>query len=91
MTHAVDNLVRRLDSPLLAPAKEEYPPLVFVGGSTPKMSAILDRIPDFLAPLGREFSTCPSIRDIIDFDYQPGSSFVVLSELDEHTFAGLDD
>lgn len=91
MTHAVDDLVRRLDSPLSAPAKGECPPLVFVGGSTPKTSAILDRIPDILAPLGREFSTCPSIRDIIDFDYQPGSSFVVLSELDEHTFAGLDE
>jgi SAM-dependent methyltransferase len=91
MTHAVDDLVRRLDSPLSALAMEEYAPPVFVGGSTPKTSAILDRIPDVLAPLGREFSTYPSIRDIINFDYQLGSSFVVLSELDEHTFAGLDE
>lgn len=65
--------------------------LIFIGGSSPKTSAILDRIPDVLAPLGREFNTCPSIREIIDFDYQPGSTFVVLSELDEHTFAGLDE
>ncbi|ETS80412.1 hypothetical protein PFICI_07941 [Pestalotiopsis fici W106-1] len=91
MSHAVDDLVQRLDAPLSAPAKESYPPLVFVGGSSPKTSAILDQIPDILAPLGREFTTVPSIREIIDLDYQPGSTFVVLSELDEHTFAGLDE
>ncbi|EAW13520.1 putative polyketide synthase [Aspergillus clavatus NRRL 1] len=88
-THAVNDLVQRLDSPLTAPVKESYAPLVVIGGSSPKTSALLDKLPAILP--ARKWETVPTIREIIDFDYQPGSTFVVLSELDQHTFAGFDD
>lgn len=88
-THAVDDLVQRLDSPLTAPIKESYAPLVVIGGSTPKTAVLLDKLPDILP--ARKWEIVPSIREIIDFDYQPGSTFIVLSEMDHHTFAGLDD
>jgi hypothetical protein len=88
-THAIDDLVRRLDSPLTAPIKESYAPLVVIGGSTPKTTALVEKLPGILP--ARKVETVLSIREIIDFDYQPGSTFIVLSELDQHTFAGLDD
>jgi hypothetical protein len=88
-THAVNDLVQRLDSPLTALVKESYAPLVVIGGSSPKTSALLDKLPDILP--ARKWETVPTIREIIDFDYQPGSTFIVLSELDQHTFAGFDD
>ena len=88
-THAVDDLVQRLDSPLTAPIKESYAPLVVIGGSSPKTAVLLDKLPDILP--ARKWETVPSIREIFDFDYQPGSTFIVLSEFDQHTFAGLDD
>lgn len=88
-THAVDDLVKRLDSPLTAPVKESYAPLVVIGGSSPKSAALMEKLPAVLP--ARKFETVPSIKEFIDFDYQPGSTLVVLSELDQHTFAGLDD
>ncbi|RAH47735.1 putative polyketide synthase [Aspergillus brunneoviolaceus CBS 621.78] len=88
-THAVDDLVQRLDSPLAAPVKESYAPLVVIGGSSPKTSALVAQLPVILP--ARTWETVPTIREIIDFDYQPGSTFMVLSELDQHTFAGFDE
>lgn len=88
-SHAVDELMDRLDSPLTASTKETYAPLIVIGGSSPKTTALLKQLPS-ISPK-RKWETVPSIREIIDFDVQPGSTFVVLSELDQHTFAGLDD
>ncbi|KAJ4181992.1 hypothetical protein NW755_010680 [Fusarium falciforme] len=88
-THAIDDQVQRLDSPLAAPINDSFAPLVVIGGSSPKAAALLDKLPGILPT--RRWDTVPSIREIIDFDCQPGTTFIVLSELDDHTFAGLDD
>ncbi|KAI1374307.1 putative polyketide synthase [Hypoxylon crocopeplum] len=88
-SHAVDDLVQRLDSPLIASVQESYAPLVIIGGSTPKTAVLMDKLPAILP--ARKWDTVSGIREFIDFDYQPGSTLLVLSELDQHTFAGLDD
>ncbi|KIW95724.1 uncharacterized protein Z519_04309 [Cladophialophora bantiana CBS 173.52] len=88
LSHAVDDFIRKLDSPLTAPLEDSYRPLVIVGGSSPKTAELVVRLPDIL-PV-RKIDTVPSFREIIDFDLHPGSTFIVLSELDEHTFAALD-
>ncbi|XP_044718107.1 polyketide synthase dehydratase domain-containing protein [Hirsutella rhossiliensis] len=88
-THAVDNLVSRLDSPLTAPVKEPYAPLVVIGGSSPKTAELVDKLSGVLP--ARKLDSISCIKEIIDFDYQPGSTFIVLSEMDKHTFAELDD
>lgn len=41
-THAVDDRIYRLDIPLAAPIKESYPPLIFIGGSSPKIVGLMD-------------------------------------------------
>lgn len=89
-SHAVDELVQRLDSPLTAPAHESYAPLVAIGGSSAKSAPILEQFTYSLAGR-REVQSVASIREFIDFDYSPGSTIVVISELDQHTFAQLDD
>lgn len=88
-THALNDLVQRLDSPLTALIKESYAPLIVIGGSSPKTAVLLEELPGIFP--ARKWETVPSIREIIDFDYQPGSTFIVLSEIDQHTFARLDD
>ncbi|EXJ69156.1 uncharacterized protein A1O5_08091 [Cladophialophora psammophila CBS 110553] len=89
LSHAIDEFIEKLDSPLTAPFEDSYGPLVVVGGSSPKTTELVVRLTDILP--ARKFDTVPSLREIIDFDLYPGLTFIVLLELDEHTFAGLDD
>ncbi|KAI9163910.1 putative polyketide synthase [Paramyrothecium foliicola] len=87
MTHSVDSLVQRLDSPLAAPVKN-CAPLFIIGGSSVKTAKLLDELSSLLS--ARKYETVPSIREAIDIDYDPESTFIVLSELDHQTFAGFD-
>jgi hypothetical protein len=89
LSHAVDDFIEKLDSPLTAPFEDSYGPLVVVGGSSPKTAELVVQLAGILP--ARKWDTVPSLREIINFDLHPGSTFIVLSELDEHTFAGLDD
>ncbi|GKT50422.1 lovastatin nonaketide synthase mokA [Colletotrichum spaethianum] len=94
--HAINSKVQRLDSPLLAvPSLQDngadMPQLILVGGCSGRSSALLDKLQDKLA-----------YRRILRFDcletvvkqsarLEMGSSFVVVSELDEEMFDDLDD
>lgn len=90
VTHAVDDFIEKLDSPLTAPFEDSsYGPLVVIGGSSPKTAELVGQLAGILP--ARKWDTVPSLQEVINFDLQPGSTFIVLSELDEHTFAGLDD
>lgn len=88
-THAVDDLVRKLDSPLAAPIQESYPPLVVIGGSSLRTAGLVEQLSGVFS--ARKMDRVPTIKEIIDFDYHPGSTFLVLSELDKHTFSEFDD
>jgi hypothetical protein len=89
LSHAVDGFTEKLDSPLTAPYEDSYGPLIVVGGSSPKTAKLVAQSASILP--ARTWDTVPNLRGIIDFDLHPGSTFIVLSELDEHTFAELDD
>ncbi|OAG36753.1 hypothetical protein AYO21_09026 [Fonsecaea monophora] len=90
LSHAVDDFIGRLDSPLTATVEEDfYGPLVVVGGSSPKTAELVSQLASILPQ--RQLDTVPNLREIINSDLQPGSTFIVLSELDEHTFEGLDE
>lgn len=84
-THAVNDLINRLDAPLVAPVKESYAPLVIIGGSTPKTAGLVERLPSVFP--ARKMDKIPSIEAIIDFDYGPGSTFIVLADIDQPTLA----
>ena len=88
-SHAVDDLVARLDDPLSAAPRNSYPPLVLVGGAAQKTAEMTERLAT-LTP-NRETTRVTTIPEIIDLDLQPGTSFIVLAELDKPTFAALDD
>ncbi|KAH8896398.1 putative polyketide synthase [Thozetella sp. PMI_491] len=89
LSRAVNDFTEKLDSPLTAPPEDIDGPLVVVGGSSPKTADLVAQLPGILPT--RKWDTVPSLRQIIDADLHPGSTFVVLSELDEHTFEGLDE
>lgn len=84
-THAVNDLINRLDAPLVAPVKESYAPLVVIGGSTPKTAGLVERLPSVLP--ARKMDKIPNIEAIIDFDFEPGSTFIVLADIDQPTLA----
>jgi SAM-dependent methyltransferase len=88
-SHAVDDFVARLDDPLTATPKESYAPLVLVGGASQKTAEMSERLANIIPH--RETIKATSIPEIIDLDLQPGTSFIVLAELDKPTFAALDD
>lgn len=87
-SHAVDDFVARLDDPLTATPKESYAPLVLVGGASQKTAEMSERLANIIPH--RETIKATSIPEIIDLDLQPGTSFIVLAELDKPTFAALD-
>ncbi|OBT71831.1 Hybrid PKS-NRPS [Pseudogymnoascus sp. 05NY08] len=87
-THAVNDLTKILDSPLTAPIKESYPPLVVIGGASSKTALLLEKLRSTVPQ--RSLLTVNRIRDVIDAGVEPRSTFIVLSELDEETFTGLD-
>ena len=89
LSRAVDDSIHKLDSPLTAPLEDSYGPLIVVGGSSPKSAELVGQLGSIL--LARKWDTVSSLQEVIDFDLHPGSTFIVLSELDEHTFAGLDE
>ncbi|KAI5274298.1 hypothetical protein E4T47_02663 [Aureobasidium subglaciale] len=88
-THTVNDLVKRLDAPSSSPIKDSYPPVVLVGGMTSLTISLLEKLP--LTMPHRKIHTVRSIKDVVDADIDPTSTFIILSELDEETFVGLDD
>ncbi|KAH0290088.1 KR-domain-containing protein [Aureobasidium namibiae CBS 147.97] len=88
-SHAVNDLIKRLDVPSGSPIKDGYPRVVVIGGKTSKTYSLLETLPSAMPH--REVQAVDSIKDVIDAEIDPTSTFIVLSELDEETFAGLDD
>jgi hypothetical protein len=88
-SHAIDELVARLDNPMTAAPKASYAPLVLVGGASQKTAEMTERLANIIPH--RETIKVTTIPEIIDLDLQPGTSFIVLAELDKPTFAALDD
>lgn len=88
LSRAVDDVTKALDSPLDAPI-DNPGSLVIVGGSSQKSRRLVSEIGDVLP--SRKWENISSLQDVVDFDLHPGTTFIVLSELDEHTFEGLDD
>jgi hypothetical protein len=88
-THAVNDVIARLDSPLTSSSQDSNSPIIVIGGKSPKTATLSESLSSVLD--ARKWEVVPSIRDIIDFDCKPDSTFIILSELDHHTFAGFDD
>lgn len=89
-THAVDATVERLYEPLAAPVKDSYPPLVAIGGESPKTLRILEEMNAALPH--RHIHSVKRLEDVLeDADLQTKSTFVILSELEEELFAHLDE
>ncbi|GAB1197712.1 hypothetical protein APSETT444_007015 [Aspergillus pseudonomiae] len=87
-THAVDSTIDYLYKPLAAPMKDSYPPLVVVGGHTPRTECICDQIKALVS--NRELQLYERLIDLLNAeDLQAKSTFIILSELDEELFAGL--
>jgi hypothetical protein len=59
------------------------------GGSSPKTGELVRQLTGILP--AHKWGIVPNLREIINSDLDPGSTFIVVSELDEHTFSGLDD
>ena len=88
-THAVNEKTLRLSEPLSAPLKDSYPQIVVVGGGSPRTSCILDGLRKALPH--RQFGIVKRLQDIHESEFEPKSTFIVLSELDDELFSGLDE
>ncbi|XPS69105.1 hypothetical protein M3J09_001385 [Ascochyta lentis] len=85
-THAITPEQERLDEPLSAPPKPQYPQLVIVGGglaSAPILKSIRDLLPS------RNPLVVPSLLDLVHAELQPKATYVILSELDSPVFEAL--
>ncbi|RYP45940.1 hypothetical protein DL768_007780 [Monosporascus sp. mg162] len=88
-THAVNAKISKLDTPLSAPLEDLYSPLVVIGGGSPGTKAIVEGLQKVLPH--RHLSVIKKLQDIHESDLGPKSTFLVLSELDDALFAGLDE
>lgn len=88
MTRAVNTQITRLYEPLAVPAKDG-PPIVIVGGETAKSARLLESVRNALQH--RQIETVKSLRALHRAAITAKSSFLMLSELDEETFANLDE
>ncbi|OHE97136.1 beta-ketoacyl synthase domain-containing protein [Colletotrichum orchidophilum] len=82
-THAVTPEQLRLDEPLSAPPKAEYPQLVIVGGgvaSAPFLKKIRELLPS------RNPLVVTSLVELVAAEVQPKATYVVLSEVDSPVF-----
>ncbi|XMA10253.1 hypothetical protein WAI453_003044 [Rhynchosporium graminicola] len=85
--HAVDEPTNQILEPLVFPPTEPFPPLVVVGGASERSANILHELKALLP--NRPVSVARRIQDIGESEYQPLSTFVILSELDEELFSNL--
>ncbi|KAK2037200.1 beta-ketoacyl synthase domain-containing protein [Colletotrichum somersetense] len=93
--HAINSTMQRLDSPLLAASSQhddgaDIPQLVFVGGRSGRSSALLGKLQDTLSH--RRALRLTRLEDMVKQAAQlkTGSTFVVVSELDDEMFDDLD-
>ncbi|KAK2008309.1 beta-ketoacyl synthase domain-containing protein [Colletotrichum eremochloae] len=88
-SEAVNDKVARLYEPLIFPAKDPSPPIVVVGGATPKSLRISQEIQKMLP--ARRLETLERLEDVrsswLDSELKP--TFLVLSELDDPMFADM--
>ncbi|OHW96463.1 beta-ketoacyl synthase domain-containing protein [Colletotrichum incanum] len=94
--HAINSKVQRLDSPLLTvPSQQDdgadMPQLIFVGGCSGRSSALLGKLQDKLAY--RRVLRLDCLEAVVKqaAQLETGSTFVVVSELDDEMFDDLDD
>ncbi|KAJ3952088.1 hypothetical protein N0V92_011480, partial [Colletotrichum tropicale] len=94
--HAINSKVQRLDSPLLkVPNGQNHgadmPQLVFVGGISDRSSALLSKLQDKLSH--RRILRLDCLETMVKqaAQLEIGSTFVVVSELDDEMFGDLND
>ncbi|KAL3301235.1 beta-ketoacyl synthase domain-containing protein [Colletotrichum asianum] len=94
--HAVNPKVQRLDSPLLTVPNgqnngADTPQLVFVGGLSGRSSALLSKLQDKLTH--RRILRLDCLETVVKqaAQLETGSTFVVVSELDDEMFGNLND
>ncbi|KAF1922660.1 uncharacterized protein M421DRAFT_10366 [Didymella exigua CBS 183.55] len=89
-THAVNTKVARLDAPLSAPpADKSVPQIVVVGGSSSKSARILGEVRQFLSH--RDIVSLERLEDVPKASIAQKSTLLVISELDQETFLGIDE
>ncbi|KAI9163194.1 Lovastatin nonaketide synthase mokA [Paramyrothecium foliicola] len=89
-THAVNTKVTRLDAPLSAPpANESVTQIVVIGGSSTKSGRILSELRQILSH--RDIINVERLEDVHRGSIAPKSTFLVISELDQETFSGIDE
>ena len=86
-TQALNEKIVRLSEPLSAPPKDSYPPIVVVGGNSQKTLKILDEMQDHLPY--RRFHVVKRLQDVHGSTLEPKCTFVIVSELDDEMFSGL--
>ncbi|GKT48775.1 lovastatin nonaketide synthase mokA [Colletotrichum spaethianum] len=88
-THAINNHISRLDSPLSVLTESTHPAIVIIGGNSPWMDNVIGGLQQMLPH--RRFNLVKRMQDIHETDLEPKSSFLILSELDDALFVGLDE
>lgn len=90
-THAVNTNIARLDAPLSAAPDDHAPPpqLVVVGGGSAKSARIVSEVRQTLSH--RNIVSLSRLEDVLESLIEPKSTFLVLSELDQETFSGMDE
>lgn len=89
-THAVNTKIARLYDPLSTIFETaSAPPLVLVGGTSPKSARLLEEVRQALPH--RQILSLGRLQDVLKTTFEAKPTFVVLSELDDETFANLDE
>ena len=84
---AVNEKVSRLFQPLSAPPIKLNPPIVTIGGVSAKTQKILDDMQKKLTD--HQFRSVKRIEDVSKLTIEPGSTFLILSELDDDVFSKM--
>ncbi|KAI3325573.1 putative polyketide synthase [Xylariaceae sp. AK1471] len=88
-TRAVNDEISRLSSPLSQPAKSSYPPVVIIGGNSPRTLKIVKQLVQLIP--NRQANVLKTLVDVHEADIEPKSTFVILTEVDKPLFSGLDE
>ncbi|KAF1848288.1 putative polyketide synthase [Cucurbitaria berberidis CBS 394.84] len=88
-TIAINESMLKLTQPLVEPPSEPLAPLVIIGGESSGTSTMIEQLKTHLPE--RQVDVLEKLTDLIDFQCSPKSTFLVLSELDEEFFAGLNE
>ena len=86
-SEAVNDKILRLSQPLSASPKDSSPPIVVVGGGSPKTLKILDAMQEHLT--SRRFNIVKRLQDVDTLTIEPKSTFLILSELEDEVFSEM--